>query len=168
MLYAGKLMLTVVGGGALLGSLLGSFANPVMKEGPDAPWGERLGARIHAAASTGYIEPLPEDLTPPTVPDSYAPAFALTELPELWQPDFAALPVEEYETRSYASWSTWRSDPDPMPSDEPIAEAASSARVELVPVAEAGVAAEAAAEDAVQARPPNADTAGEAPLGPLY
>lgn len=163
MAYAGKLMLMIVPGGILLGSALGTFADPVMKAAPGSPWGEHVASAISGGSSSPYIEPLPENLNPPAA-DGYAPAAAFTELPEPWQADFPAPQFADGE--NYASW------PDGLgqaPEDEAAPLMASGTRTEFVQVAEVATAAEAAAQDAVSAAPPLHDAVNEEPqLSPLY
>jgi hypothetical protein len=167
MVYAGKLMLAIVGGGAMLGSLLGSFASPVMKPGPASPWGNLAGSSLSAEATAAYIEPLPENLTPPTVPDGYAPAIAFTELPELQPPEVSIPSFAEYDDESYATWARWRGDSVPPAPEK--ARVTGGTRTEFVQVAQAAGAAEAAAEDTAVAAPPVQDPVSEEPeLSPLY
>ena len=57
-------ILSIVGGGALLGLLMGAASDPTMKRAPDPPW--RLAARAIAAAPPDYdlVDTRPEDLSP--------------------------------------------------------------------------------------------------------
>jgi hypothetical protein len=87
MFQAGKLMLGVVGGGVLLGTALAGLAHPVPKAAPEAPWGQLGNTQIAYDPDYRYIEPLPEDLSPHSLPDGYAPAFASSELDLQWQAD---------------------------------------------------------------------------------
>ena len=94
----------VLSGGVLLGALLGTFANPVMKPAPEPAWAGMLQPQVAAgSASYGYTEALPEDLSPRDLPDGYAPAFAFSEVDDLWSPDFRMPAMAEWETRDVAA-----------------------------------------------------------------
>jgi hypothetical protein len=167
--HPGKLMLGIVSAGTLIGLLLGSFANPVMKPGPASPLGQEVASVGYATASSPYIEALPEDLTPPTVREGYAPAIAFTELPEIWSADFPAPRFFQPEDESFATWAEWRDQPAKPAPDNSRIEVTSGTTTEFVQVAEAAVAADAALEDVAEATPPIGDSAPpETRLSALY
>ena len=57
-------ILSIGGGGALLGLLMGAASDPTMKRAPDPPW--RVAARAIAAAPPDHdlVDTLPQDLSP--------------------------------------------------------------------------------------------------------
>lgn len=83
MIHLGRLSLAgtgIVVGGVLLGSALASFAHPLPKASEPAPWEATLHPRI-AVGEVREAEPsLPEDLYPASLPSSYAPEIAFSEL----------------------------------------------------------------------------------------
>ena len=99
MVHPAKLSLAgfgIVTGGVLLGAALSAFANPVPKPAPPPPWNPMLHPPLAAGPSQSYYEPVPEDLSPRNLPDSYPPACATSELTE-WPVDFASPTFEEWD-----------------------------------------------------------------------
>ena len=151
MLAAGKWVLTIVGGGTALGSLLAMYANPVMKPAPEAPWS--LTGQPQFAVSDGYHYPEagPEDLSPY---GGYRPDLDYdAEVTSYWSDD-------DYEGYSYAYYNEAPAMPEPEPA---FVQLAAAAPVEAV---DAAVEAEAAAEEAAEAAPAAEAVPAEAPAGP--
>lgn len=69
-------LLVMLAGGTGLGAVLATFVDPVPRQ-PD-PWPTQLSGRpeFSGAQSYRFVEVGPEDLSPPSLPDSYAPGWA--------------------------------------------------------------------------------------------
>ena len=99
MVHPGKLSLAAIAialPGLALGAVLGNYANPAPLAPQPSSWAATLGLQVTGAGSYTFYESLPEDTSPRNLPDSYAPAFASSELS--YDPADVDLPAyAEYE-----------------------------------------------------------------------
>ncbi|MEO5587500.1 MAG: hypothetical protein ABIQ81_07390 [Novosphingobium sp.] len=118
-----KLMLTIVTGGILLGTLVGQMAHPVMK------FADGHESRSHREAQFSsspmqFVDAGPQDLSPP---GWYGPVYAQ---PAVFAPQYAAIP--EYSLPPESDRYLAEDDPEPYVApevDQASAEAAATARV---------------------------------------
>ena len=103
MLTVGKWALAIVLGGIVLGALLGSAANPEMKDAP-APWWRLTGTEQIFASNHYFVEAGPEDLN---VSGGYRPDLDYDA--EVW-----ALPIAAYDLAPLAEESL-ASEPGALP-----------------------------------------------------
>ena len=138
MLSPGKIALMTVAAGLSLGALLGSAANPVMKQGPQELW--QLTGRsefVPPSPSEVFVEAGPQDLS---VPDAYRPDF-----------DYDAYVAADWVEP--AGWHGYGEDEAagveaPSASEPPVAAEAVAAADEAEQVAETALEAGAVAEAA--------------------
>jgi hypothetical protein len=113
----GKMTLMVVTGGVALGAMLGSAADPEMKEPPAPPW--RPALQPQAADNAGYQ---PADTWPADINvyrDSYAPSWANEELAD-WEPEYPAWTYSEVADQAAAAGPAIEADPAEPPQAEPV------------------------------------------------
>lgn len=131
MLAAAKWIMGIVPAGVLLGALLGTAADPDMKD-PPTPWWRLTGTDRIAVSDQQFAEAWPEDLS---VPTGYRPDLDYDA--EVW-----ALPVPAYELAIL-------DEPPAMPD-----EALPTVTYGVSAAEDTADAAEAAAEDALAAEAP--------------
>jgi hypothetical protein len=107
---AGKIGLTIVGGGLALGVLLSTYANPVMKRAPEPDW-QLTGRPAIEPGPVQHFVSLPEDLSPHI---GYRPDLDYDAEITDWSPDYPRWTYADLDSPD----SGWF-EPEPAYADEP-------------------------------------------------
>ena len=119
MLVRGSMALAIVTAGIGLGAVLGSAANPEMKQPPEQPWRAAPPAPFIAEGEQPSADAGPADFA--SYRESYAPSWAHEELTD-WEPGYPAWTYSDLAHESFAEPTTADEGPaDEHPALEPEA-----------------------------------------------